>query len=34
MAAPRDKRLEKFSVPEIYKYDFDANPKPWNENGK
>ena len=32
--APRDKRLDKFSIPEIYNYDFDANPRPWNENGK
>lgn len=25
---------EQFSVPEIYKYDMEANPKPWNDNGK
>lgn len=30
----RDRRLEQFSLPEIYNYDFDNNPKPWNENGK
>ena len=40
MPATRDKlsrvnrKLEHYSVPEIYKYDFEANPKPWNENGK
>ena len=30
----RDKRLEQFSIPEIYRYDLEANPKPWNDNGK
>ena len=30
----RDRRLEQFSLPEIYGYDFDNNRKPWNENGK
>ena len=32
--ARRDKHLEKFSLPEIYSYDFDNNPKPWNDNQK
>ena len=34
MQKRRDKRQDMFQIPEIYKYDFESNPKPWNENGK
>jgi hypothetical protein len=30
----KNKKMERFEMPEIYKYDFDNNPKPWLENNR
>lgn len=33
-AKKRDKKAEIYGIPEIYKYDFENNPKPWMQNNK
>lgn len=30
----RPQKRDRFMIPEVYNYDFDKNPKPWNENGR